>query len=186
MDKFFFRTKFQQLRDSLTPTQVEDYSIAIANQLLELPIWDATYFHLFLSILEKKEVDTSHILAILHGKDKEVVVSKSNNDSTLTNFLLTDNTILKKNKWNIPEPQNGIEVPNKTIDVVFVPLLAYDKLGNRIGYGKGYYDIFLKDCRPDVIKIGLTFFDPISEKISAEKHDIPLDWIVSPKQGYQF
>ena len=61
----------------------------------------------------------------------------------MTHFLLTDNTKIKKNQYNIPEPINGLEVPTKKIDVVFVPLLAFDKKGNRVGYGKGFYDKFL-------------------------------------------
>ena len=104
----------------------------------------------------------------------------------MTHFLLTDNTKIKKNEYNIPEPVDGIEVPSKKIDVVFVPLLAYDKKGNRVGYGKGFYDKFLSECKPDVIKIGLSFFEP--EELIADifEGDIKLDYCVSPNGFYQF
>ena len=96
--------------------------------------------------------DTEFILQILAGKDKEVVISKSDFETRkMTHFLLTDNTRIKKNKYNIPEPVDGIEVPTAKIDVVFVPLLAFDKQGHRVGYGKGFYDIFLSECKPDVV-----------------------------------
>jgi 5-formyltetrahydrofolate cyclo-ligase len=69
---------------------------------------------------------------------------------------LTDNTKIKKNEHNIPV--DGIEVPSHKIEVVFVPLLAYDKQGQRVGYGKGFYDKFLAECSPATVKIGLSFF----------------------------
>jgi 5-formyltetrahydrofolate cyclo-ligase len=78
----------------------------------------------------------------------------------MTHFLLTDNTKIKKNEYNIPEPVDGLEVPAIKIDVVFIPLLAYDKKGNRVGYGKGFYDKFLAECKPETIKIGLSFLNP--------------------------
>jgi 5-formyltetrahydrofolate cyclo-ligase len=70
---------------------------------------------------------------------------------------LTDNTKIKKNKHNIPEPVDGIEVPSHKIEVVFVPLLAYDKQGQRVGYGKGFYDKFLAECSPATVKIDFLF-----------------------------
>jgi 5-formyltetrahydrofolate cyclo-ligase len=75
----------------------------------------------------------------------------------MTHFLLTDNTKIKKNKHNIPEPVDGIEVPSHKIEVVFVPLLAFDKQGQRVGW-QGFYDKFLAECSPATVKIGLSFF----------------------------
>jgi 5-formyltetrahydrofolate cyclo-ligase len=62
-------------------------------------------------------------------------------------FLLTDNTKIKKNEYNIPEPVDGIEVPSHKIDVVFVPLLAFDKKGHR-GLWQRFYDIFYPNANP--------------------------------------
>lgn len=187
MNKSDLRKKFKLLRASLTITDIEDLSIAIANNVLTLPIWDHTYYHLFISIAEKKEIDTSFVLSVLQGKDKEVVVSKSNlDDQTLTNYLLTENTRFVKNSLNIPEPVDGIEVPTPKIDVVFVPLLAFDTAGQRIGYGKGYYDKFLSDCKPETLKIGLSFFEAESNFDDIYEFDIPLDYCVTPTKVYDF
>ena len=165
MNKMNLRKKYKAFRLQLSEEELEDKSLAIANRLLQLDIWDYTYFHLFLTIEEQKEVDTEFVLQILAGKDKEIVVAKSNFDTLkMTHYLLTDNTKFQKNEYNIYEPVDGIEVPNSKIDVVFVPLLAYDNTGNRVGYGKGFYDHFLSECREDVVKIGLSFFPP-EEKI---------------------
>ena len=104
----------------------------------------------------------------------------------MTHFLLTDNTKIKKNEYNIPEPVDGIEVPAKKIEVVFIPLLAYDKLGNRVGYGKGFYDKFLSECQPETIKIGLSFFEPEEQITDVFETDVKLDYCVTPNAVFKF
>ena len=187
MDKKSLRQKAKAERQKLSQEEIEDKSLAIANQLLRLNIWDKLYFHLFLTIEEQKEINTEYILQILAGKDKEIVISKCDFATLgMTHFLLTDATKIKKNRYNIPEPIDGLEVPNAKIDVVFVPLLAYDKQGNRVGYGKGFYDKFLSKCKPETIKIGLSFFSP-EEKIEAVlESDVKLDFCVTPEGIFEF
>jgi 5-formyltetrahydrofolate cyclo-ligase len=104
----------------------------------------------------------------------------------MTHFLLTDATKIKKNDYNIPEPIDGIEIPTSKIEVVFVPLLAFDKKGNRVGYGKGFYDRFLSECNPETIKIGLSFFD--SEELIEDvfENDVKLDYCVTPNTVFSF
>ncbi|PKB16875.1 5-formyltetrahydrofolate cyclo-ligase [Flavobacterium sp. 5] len=187
MLKKALRTKYKELRKELSEIEIEEKSLAIANGVLPLPIWDKTYFHIFLPIVEHKEVDTEFILHLLSGKDKEILISKSDFETRgMTHFLLTDNTRIQKNEYNIPEPIDGIEVPSKKIDVVFVPLLAFDKKGNRVGYGKGFYDKFLSECKPETIKIGLSFFDPEELISDVFESDILLDYCVTPSGVFTF
>ncbi|WP_281636931.1 5-formyltetrahydrofolate cyclo-ligase [Flavobacterium marginilacus] len=187
MLKKTLRTKYKTLRNELSEIEIEEKSLAIANEILKLPIWDKTYFHVFLSIEEQKEVNTEFILHLLSGKDKEIVISKSDFVTReMTHFLLTDNTKIKKNEYNIPEPIDGLEVPATKIDVVFVPLLAYDIKGNRVGYGKGFYDKFLSQCKPETIKIGLSFFEPEESILDLFENDILLDYCVTPNGIYRF
>lgn len=181
------RTKYTALRATLSPEDIEARSLEIANRLLQIPVWDFSYYHLFLSIAEKKEIDTEPILHILQGKDKNVAISKSDfTTREMTSFLLTDTTVIRKNKWNIPEPVEGIEVPPHKIDVVFVPLLAFDLAGHRVGYGKGFYDKFLANCREDVLKIGLSLFEAEEEISGVLSSDVPLDYCVTPNKTYSF
>lgn len=181
------RKKYNLLRDDLSANQVDDLSLYIANQLLKLDIWHFTFFHIFLSIEEKKEINTDYILNILSGKDKNIVLSKSSfSTGLMTHFLLTDNTIIKKNSYNIPEPMDGIEITPKKLEVVFVPLLAFDNQGNRVGYGKGFYDRFLSECKEDTLKIGLSFFEAETELIDNSKNDVRLDYCITPKRVYSF
>lgn len=104
----------------------------------------------------------------------------------MTNYLLTDSTVLKTNDWGIPEPVDGIEIQPQQIEVVFMPLLAFDEKGNRIGYGKGFYDRFLSSCSIDTVKIGLSFFEaePLISEVSED--DIPLDYCVTSEKIYRF
>jgi 5-formyltetrahydrofolate cyclo-ligase len=187
MDKAELRQKYKGKRQKLTQEEIENKSLAIANQLLRLDIWDKTYYHIFLPIVEQKEVDTEFILQILAGKDKEIVISKSDFETReMSQFLLTDNTKIVKNEYNIPEPVNGLPVPTEMIDVVFVPLLAYDEQGNRVGYGKGFYDKFLSQCKPDVIKIGLSFFEPEEQIDDVFETDVKLDFCVTSEEVFRF
>lgn len=187
MNKKELRVKYKKLRQELSQTDIDNLSILIANQILKLDIWDKTYFHVFLPIESQKEVNTEFILHILQGKDKEIVLSKSNFETwQMTHFLLTDNTKIKKNELNIPEPVDGIEVPTNKIEVVFVPLLAFDELGNRVGYGKGFYDKFLSQCNPETIKIGLSFFEAENTIDGIYENDIKLDFCINTKRILHF
>lgn len=187
MNKKALRQKYKEKRQKLSSEEIEENSLAIANNLLRLKVWEKTYFHVFLPIVEQKEVDTEFVLQVLAGKDKEVVISKSDFETReMSHFLLTDNTKVVKNEYNIPEPANGLPVPTEMIDVVFVPLLAYDKQGNRVGYGKGFYDKFLSKCKPDVIKIGLSFFEPEEQIEDVLETDVKLDFCVTDKDIFKF
>jgi len=181
------RKKYKNLRNKLSKDKIENCSLEIANKLLSLDIWNYEFYHIFLSITSLKEVNTDFILSILSGKDKNIVVSKSNFETRmLQNFLLTDATKIKLNKYNIPEPVNGIEISNSKIDVVFVPLLVCDKSGNRIGYGKGFYDNFLGTCKPETIKIGLSFFEVENNVFPILDLDVALDYCITPQKIYRF
>ncbi len=187
MKKSDLRSKYIGLRQQLSENEIEEMSLAIANTVLKLSIWDKTYFHIFLPITEHKEVNTEFILHLLSGKDKEIIISKSDFDTrNMTHFLLTDNTKIKKNRYNIPEPVDGIEVATKKIEVVFVPLLAFDKKGHRVGYGKGFYDKFLSECNANTLKIGLSFFDPEELITAIFDEDVKLDFCITPTTIYSF
>lgn len=187
MTKQELRKKYKALRNQLSHDKIEDYSLAIANKILKLPIWRKEFYHVFLSIVTQKEINTDPILNILSGKDKHIVLSKSDfQTATMTHFLLTDNTLIKKNAWNIPEPADGIPIAANNIEVVFVPLLAFDSKGSRVGYGKGFYDKFLMDCSPETIKIGLSFFEAEDNIIDIHQQDIKLDYCITPYKTYEF
>jgi 5-formyltetrahydrofolate cyclo-ligase len=187
MTKKELRIKYKNLRKSLTSVDISEKSLTIANKLLSVPIWKKEFYHVFLSISELNEVDTEFILHILQGKDKHILISRSDFETRqMTHFLLADNTKIRKNEYGIPEPIDGIAIDTQKIDVVFVPLLAFDDSGNRVGYGKGFYDKFLAECRPETIKIGLSFFDAVESWEDVFESDVKLDYCVTPNTVYTF
>lgn len=186
-DKNTLRKKYSKLRKLLSNDEIEEKSLQIVNQALKLPIWNKTYYHIFLSIADKKEINTDYLMHILQGKDKSIVVAKADfSTGELTHFLLQENTALKLSEYGIPEPVSGIELPSDMMEVVFVPLLAFDFDGNRIGYGKGFYDRFLSECKENTLFIGLSFFAPEEEEIPYEDLDVPLHFCITPKRIYSF
>lgn len=180
------RSIYKNRRECISKTFLEKSSLAIAHAALDLSIWQYDYYHIFLSISSQKEIDTSFILAILKNKGKKIVLPKITAVSALKHYLLTSDTKLRTNRWNIREPIDGLEIATDRIDVVFVPLLAFDIRGNRVGYGLGFYDNFLRECRADVVKIGVSLFEPEEFIEDTDAYDIPLNYCITPERIYSF
>lgn len=145
--------------------------------------------HIFLPIAEKKEADT-HALVNWARKAYPALkwtLSRSDmHNSEMEHFLWEADTELVKNRYGIPEPVGGKMVQPADMDLVFVPLLAFDLQGQRVGYGKGMYDRFLKQCPPDVTTIGLSLFDPVIAIEDTSHLDVPLRIAVTPHSIYYF
>lgn len=138
--------------------------------------------HTFLPIEKQKEVNTWLIIDRIKREYPHVqlAVPKINNQtSTIESFYFEDAGQLDKNTWGIMEPKQGIPTPSDKIDAVLVPLLAFDRKGNRVGYGRGFYDKFLAtiNCK----KIGLSFFPPVQSIEGMSPQDVPIDVAVTPE-----
>jgi 5-formyltetrahydrofolate cyclo-ligase len=114
------------------------------------------------------------------------VIITERNPPEIISVIVDDDTVFKVNKFGIEEPVDGIDMFPSEIDLVIVPLLGFDKKGNRVGYGMGYYDRFLKQCRKDCIKIGFSYFDPLEQVDDINKFDVKLDYGITPDAIYQF
>jgi 5-formyltetrahydrofolate cyclo-ligase len=108
------------------------------------------------------------------------------NSAAMVSEELGSSTQFLINAYGIPEPKGGSEISPELIDLVIVPLLCFDESGHRVGYGKGYYDRFLKNCRKDCIKIGFSYFSPIASIDDTNAFDIPLDYGISPDAIHEF
>ena len=183
--KFFLRKSFKKQRSLLDINQVQGLSKRIFENLLELNIWDKSFYHLYLSNEIKNEVETDEIINLLFMKNKRVFVPKILGKDLL-NIEIDNNTNYFLNQLGIREPISSNQKDASLLEVIFVPLLIFDKLGHRVGYGGGYYDKFLENIKEDVLKIGLSLFDPIDEIQDIEKHDISMDYIITPKRVYDF
>ena len=183
--KFFLRKSFKKQRSLLDINQVKGLSKRIFENLLELNIWDKSFYHLYLSNQINNEVETDEIVNLLFMKNKRVFVPKILGKDLL-NIEIDNNTNYFLNQLGIREPISSNQKDASLLEVIFVPLLIFDKLGHRVGYGGGYYDKFLENIKEDVLKIGLSLFDPIDEIQDIEKHDISMDYIITPKRVYDF
>ena len=183
MIKADLRKIYKQKRDDLTLEEIHVLQESIYQQIYALDISQIKTIHLFLTLAKFKEIDTRPIIDYFREKNKQIVVSKSNfSNHTLSHFILEKETRLEINKYGIPEPLNAILISEKELDLVFVPLLISDEQHFRVGYGKGFYDRFLSNCRKDCKKIGLNFFKPISKIDDSNAFDIALDFVIFPKK----
>lgn len=187
VNKTELRKEFLAKRKQLSPNQVADHSLQINSQFQKLfRLNPVSLVHIFLPIKRHNEIDTWPIIAFLRSENVKIVIPKSDfSSNTLKHFLLEKSTKLQENSWGIPEPINAKQVLTETIEMVLVPLVIFDQQGFRIGYGKGFYDKFLSECRPTSIKIGLSLFPPI-EDIHPTNFDVKMDHCVLPERILTF
>jgi 5-formyltetrahydrofolate cyclo-ligase len=79
-----------------------------------------------------------------------------------------------------------VRVEEKELDMILIPLLAYDLQGNRVGYGKGFYDRFLAKCKPSVQKVGLSYFEPLDSIAGVDSFDVKLNACINPEKIWRF
>lgn len=185
------RVKSKFMRNQLTTDEYVKLNLQILENFKRLStiLKNVEYLHTYLPIIKNKEPNSLLVIDYLKIVWPEInlVVPKSDLKTNLmTHHLLAEGQELILNKWNIEEPVGGRLISEQLIDVVLLPLLAFDRYGTRVGYGKGYYDKFLASCRPDVKKVGLSIFDPIDKITDIEPHDVPLDLCITPSKIWRF
>ena len=179
-------------RQALSPAEVARRSQQLCEQLFRhFPVAEWRWLHVFLPIAQRHEPDTWRIIHRIWAEGlalRLAVPVVPADGGLLTHYELTAETPLYPNRWGIPEPAAAAQVPATAFDAVLVPLLAVDRAGHRVGYGAGYYDRFLAQCRPDTLFIGLNVLtEPLVEAI-ADVHvgDVPLTACLQPDGVRQF
>lgn len=181
MTKQELRKLYKQKRKDLSFQEIESLQDRIYQQVFNLDFSSVQNIHIFLTIEKQKEINTYPIIDFLRKQHKTILISKSDfTTATLTHYIFNEDTILEVNKYGIPEPKNAVPFNVKEIDLVFVPLLISDEKKYRVGYGKGFYDRFLSECKPNVKTVGLNFFSPVSLIEDVNEFDIPLQQIIHP------
>lgn len=187
MKKIEARRIYKDKRVALSAVEKKLYDdlLLINFQKLQLP--HLFYVHSYFAVAAKNEIATDHLLYNLEFRNPELklVIPKMEKDR-LVHFEYNEQTKTIVNKWGIVEPLNGHSVSEEQLDLILVPLLAFDEHGYRVGYGKGYYDKFLRKCRPDALKIGLSYFDAVPHFDDTEDFDIPLNYCITPHRNYEF
>ena len=184
-NKKFLRKSFKEKRSKINLSQHRYLCKCIFNNLIKIKIWDKQFFHIYLSNDSKKEVSTNDILSLLLKKNKKVVVPKIC-DAQLIHFEIDLNTEFIINELGIREPITDVEFDKSLIEIIIVPLLVFDRKGHRVGYGGGFYDRFMSNAPKNVVKIGLSLFEPVDEITDINQNDIELNLVVTPSKTYSF
>ena len=189
MKKQELRILFKQNRQDLTIREIEKFNDLILINFQKLNIPDIQCVHTYLASLKLGEPDTATIIRYLQFKNPfiKVVIPKIDiHSGKMVNFHFYEGMEMITNSYGIDEPKEGSEMEEMDVDLVLIPLLAFDKKGNRVGFGKGYYDKFLARCRPGILKVGLSFFEAVDEIEDILSVDVPLDYCVTPNNLYIF
>lgn len=186
-DKNSLRTWYKKKRLELTSVELLQANSRIFEQFQKIDFSECNLIHLYTPIAKWNEPDTVLLRDFIYAIGKRCATGVVVENSTeMQQVEIFPDTQFRKNNWDIPEPVAAKIIDVSEIDLVIVPLLCCDTEGNRIGYGKGFYDVFLRQCQPNVQAIGLSFFEPVQEVISAEPHDVKLSGLLTPNQYYRF
>jgi 5-formyltetrahydrofolate cyclo-ligase len=183
------RHYFKEKRNSLSPTDKQKWDdlLLIEFQAIDIPFINFVFS--FYPIEDNNEINTFLITDYLHFKNPnlQICYPKTNpKDGSMDAILCSADSNFEANSYNIPEPLDTEIADPTSIDLVIVPLLAFDLTGNRVGYGKGYFDRYLKRCREDCIKVGFCYYEPLDSIDDANEFDVPLDFCITPQRTYVF
>ena len=160
MTKTELRKKYKALREQLAPGQLQSLSDEICRLVLTHFQLEDKCVSLFLPIERHHEINTYGIWEKATEFGARVAVPRSNFETMeMKHILFESEDQLEVSAWGIPEPKKGKVIAADRFDLVFLPLLAADERGFRVGYGRGFYDRFLKKCAPGCQFVGLHLFD---------------------------
>jgi 5-formyltetrahydrofolate cyclo-ligase len=190
MTKKELRQLYKQKRTSLAESERlrMDDLLLIQFQQVEIP-YDVTTLLSYWPLQQHTEVNTHLMTDYLQFRMPGLQIAypiADFSDHSMKIMAVDDDTNFKVNEYGIAEPVDGTEIEPATIDMIFVPLLAFDQKGYRVGYGKGFYDRFLSKCREDIIRVGFSFFEPIEGIDDIGQFDVPLNIGVTPNRIYEF
>ncbi|MBA2606169.1 MAG: 5-formyltetrahydrofolate cyclo-ligase [Acidobacteria bacterium] len=186
MTKAELRKIYLEKRKNLSASECKEKSRAIAKRFFaNFDLSQINFLHCFLPIEKFNEIDTNFIFQKIWRDfpQIETLVPRVNlQTDKIENLIFAPETEIVKNAWEIFEPTNNESIETEKIDVVLIPLLCFDARGFRVGYGKGFYDKFLKNCRVDCLKIGLSYFEPVAEIADLQEFDVQIDFCVTPEK----
>jgi 5-formyltetrahydrofolate cyclo-ligase len=189
MKKAELRRIYKEKRRQISNSDIEKLADLLLINFQKIHLRFINVAHSYLASQKLGEIDTAMILRYLEFKNPGLKILIPRIDllsGEMHQVHFHDEVEFIDNLFGIAEPIGGESVSPSIIDLILVPLLAFDGRGYRVGYGKGYYDKFLLECRDDVIKIGLSFFEPVIQIDDVNQFDIPLNYCVTPQRLYDF
>ena len=188
MNKEALRKAYFRKRKDLSDAQFNTLEDKVLKQLSEIPEFaEKQVVHTYLPLKDKKEINTWPAIRILWSQGKRVVIPSISSDGKMMNCLeLEANHELEALQWGLLEPTVKKQAIVDDIEVIIIPLLCFDTRGHRVGYGKGFYDRFISNLNRNILKIGLSLFDPVSSIDDIDPWDEPLNICVTPEEVYRF
>lgn len=189
MNKKQVRKEYAAKRVALNETERLDLNAKLLDFFLKIPLPQIDHAMSYIAIAEKNEVVPTAIEIWLKQKHPESLLCYPKTDLNVFSMEAIahiEGATIAANELGVSEPITGKNIDPQKIDLIIVPLLAFDKRGYRVGYGKGFYDRFIARCHRDVITVGLSFFDPIDTIEDVEEFDIPLKHCITPNGLYNF
>lgn len=189
MTKKELRKIYKDKRKQLTQKDILRLDHLLLIQFQQWPLGDIQTVLSYWPITARSEINTQLMLDYLAFRIPDLRVAFpviNSSENIFKPVLVDDNTEFLENEYGIAEPVDGQEVAATELDVIFVPLLAFDRNGFRVGYGKGFYDRFLTACREDALKIGLSYFGPEERINDIDDFDVPLSICITPNKIYEF
>ncbi|MFL9834820.1 5-formyltetrahydrofolate cyclo-ligase [Chryseobacterium terrae] len=141
--------------------------------------------HIFIPIEKFNEINTQIFINYFLSRNIKVFVPKIVDTKLISVEIFTD-TQFETNNWGISEPISNEDSEDSDFDFVITPLLYCDFKGNRVGYGKGFYDHFFENISKNSKKIGVNYFNPDHMIDDIWENDIPLDYLVTPTEVLSF
>lgn len=186
MKKSEIRKKYLEKRKTLSQDEVSHLSERIFKNFINYfkPV-SAQKIHIFIPIEKFKEINTKIFIDYFLSQNIKVYVPKIVN-AKLISVEIFQNTEFNLNNWGISEPFSNIDSEVLDFDFVITPLLYCDTKGNRVGYGKGFYDQFFENISRKSKKIGVNYFNPDDIIDDVWENDIPLDYLVTPTDVLSF
>jgi 5-formyltetrahydrofolate cyclo-ligase len=188
MNKEEIRILYKQKRRKLASSEKDKLEDLMLIHFQKLSIFENFSIMSYAPIEVQNEFDPYLCEEFCFFKNENTAFSYpivNRNTDVLEAFIVNDETEFELNDYGIAEPIGGIKINPKEIQVILLPLLAFDESGYRVGYGKGYYDKFIKLCSPKVIKVGFSFFEAdVIDDINAL--DEKMDYCITPNRIYEF
>lgn len=179
------RKIYLEKRMALSKDEVNFLSEKIFDKfILQFNIIENQKVSIFLPISKFNEINTLEFIKFLWSKKVNVFVPKII-DKDLISIKFTSETILIENSWGILEPLSN-QNEETVFDYVITPLLYCDSFGNRVGYGKGFYDKFFQTINSDAKKIGVNYFAPTDIIDDISELDVKLDYLITPDEILSF
>jgi len=183
--KSLLRKKILALRQSQSPQAIERKSDEIKRKLLGISQFSMAGTILFYLALAD-EVQTEKVIehSLKLGKRVAVPLIESQNNQILISELKDPERELEPGTLGIFQPKKNFYRPLKMeqLELVIVPGVAFDKRGNRLGFGKGFYDRFLRKAPERTKSIALAFELQLVDDVPSELHDVPVDYIITEKR----